>query len=261
MSARTLPDYRNPPAVETVLGVRFSPIEGWNLLHYGLLFPKFKNEYPKTELRTPIGEVTVQFSSESNFANLPVRCWFVNPDDTQLIQVQNNCFIRNWRKTEQTPDYLHYDVVRPLFERDWSTFLQFLAEQQLSAPAVWQCEVTYINHFLRGRDWQDFNDLSRLYPAWCGMEPKGLFSRAEMVSFALSYSLPEGQGSLQLASQPGIRKSDGKEIIQLTITASGKPRGSQTADVMAWLDVGRSAVVLGFAGFTGKEAQNTWGIK
>jgi uncharacterized protein (TIGR04255 family) len=261
MNARILPDYSNPPAVETVLGVRFSPIEGWNLLHYGLLLPKFKDIYPRTELRTPIGEVTVQFSPESNFANLPVRCWFINPDDTQLIQVQGNCFIRNWRKTEHTPDYFHYDLIRPLFERDWSTFLQFLSEQGLSAPAVWQCEVTYINHFVRGKDWQDFNDLSYLYPAWKGMEPKGLFSRAEVVSFALSYSLPDGQGSLQLSSQPGIRKSDGKEIIQLSVTALGKPKSSQKADVMEWLDVGRSAVVLGFAGFTGENAQKAWGRK
>jgi uncharacterized protein (TIGR04255 family) len=122
MNSRTLPDYSNPPAVETVLGVRFSPIVGWNLLHYGLLLPRFRDIYPRTELRMPIGEVAVQFSPESNFADVPVRCWFINPDDTQLIQVQNNCFIRNWRTTEQTPDYLHYDVIRPLFERDCPRF-------------------------------------------------------------------------------------------------------------------------------------------
>ncbi|HXY78636.1 MAG TPA: TIGR04255 family protein [Candidatus Acidoferrales bacterium] len=262
MSARTLPDYTNPPAVETVLGVRFSPIEGWTLLHYGLLSSKVKGEYPKSELRPPIGEVTIQISAESNFANVPVRCWFINADDTQLIQVQNNCFIRNWRKTEKTPNYLHYDVIRPLFERDWTEFLQFLLEQHLAPPSVWQCEVTYINQFVRGRDWQDFNDLGGLYPAWNGMRPEGLFSRAEMVSFAVSYSLPDGRGSLQLVSQPGIRRSDGKEIIQLTITALGKPSSSQTLDLLEWLDLGRSAVVRGFAGFTDKGVQEKkWGLR
>lgn len=116
MSPRTLPDYASPPAVETALGVRFSPIQGWNLFHYGLLLSKFKREYPKQELRPPIGEMTLQFSAgEHGFANIPVRCWFINGDDTQLVQVQNDCFIRNWRKTETTPDYLHYDVIRPCF--------------------------------------------------------------------------------------------------------------------------------------------------
>jgi len=93
------------------------------------------------------------------------------------------------------------------------------------------------------------------------MEPKGLFSRSEMVSFALSYALPEGQGNLQFVSQPGIRKSDGKEIIQLTITALGKPVSSRGTDIMQWLDLGRAAVVRGFAEFMSKDAQSTWGLK
>ncbi len=260
---RTLPDYERPPAVETALGVRFSPIEGWNVFHYGLLLAKFKDEYPKQQLRPPLGEITFHMAATDQFADIPVRCWFINQDDTQLVQVQNNCFIRNWRKTQETPDYLHYEVIKPLFQRDWSRFREFLREQKLPEyPSVWQCEVSYVNHFVRGRDWDEYKDLHKLYRGWRGITAEGLFSRPEMIALTASYALPSGDGNLQFVSQPGIRQSDGAEIIQLTITASGKPKGSQESDILDWLDRGRAAVVSGFAGFTDEAAQmRIWGRK
>jgi hypothetical protein len=75
---RELPDYDNPPAVETALGVRFSAIERWNVFHYGLLLSRFKDEYPKQEIHPPMGEVTFQLSSAQGFADVPVRCRFIN---------------------------------------------------------------------------------------------------------------------------------------------------------------------------------------
>jgi uncharacterized protein (TIGR04255 family) len=257
---RELPDYDYPPAVETALGVRFSPIGGWNVFHYGLLLGKFKNEYPKQELHPPLGEVTFQMSPVGALADVPVRCWFINRDDTQLVQIQNNCFIRNWRKTDQTPDYLHYDVIRPLFQRDWTLFQDFLREHGLRRPTLWQCEVSYINHFVRGRDWNDYSDLNKLYPAWRGVAAEGLFARPETVAFTASYGLPDG--SLQFVSQPAIRRSDGAEIIQLSITALGKPTGSEDEDILKLLDRGREAVVRGFAAFLDDATQKTkWGKK
>jgi len=174
------------------------------------------------------------------------------------VQIQNNCFIRNWRKTEQTPDYLHYDVIRPLFQRDWTLFLEFLEEQGLRRPTLWQCEVSYINHFVRGRDWNDYKDLHKLYPAWRGLPAQGLFARPETIAFTESFGLEDG-GSLQFVSQPAIRKSDGAEIIQLSITALGKPAGSEEGNLLQWLDRGREAVVRGFAGFMDEAAQTKWG--
>jgi uncharacterized protein (TIGR04255 family) len=258
--ARDLPDYDNPPAVETVLGVRFSSIERWNVFHYGLLLSKFKDEYPKQELHPPLGEVTFQFSPTGPLADVPVRCWFINRDDTQLVQIQNNCFIRNWRRTEQTPNYLHYDVIRPLFQRDWKLFQEFLKEQDLRSPTLWQCEVSYINHFVRGRDWNEYKDLHKLYPAWKGMSSESFFSQPQNIAFSASYGLGNGS-SLQFVSQPAIRRADGAEIIQLSITALGKPAGSEEADILRLLDQGRESVVRGFAEFLDETAQTRWGRK
>ena len=260
---RTLPDFERPPAVETAIGVRFSPILHWNAFHYGLLLQEFRDDYPVQELRPQLGMVTIQVppQQDADFAGMPVRCWFINKANTELIQVQNDLFIRNWRKTENSPDYLHYEFIRPLFQRDWSKFKAFLQESNLPEPDVWQCEVTYINQFVRGREWHDFEDLSELYPVWATGNRSPLLARPQMLTFATSYMLPHELGTLQFVSQPGIRKSDGTEIIQLTVTALGRPKSTSDSDILAWLDAGQAAVVQGFTDFTGEAAHAIWGKK
>lgn len=259
---RTLPDYDNPPAVETALGVRFAPIPGWNIFHYGLLLQDFRADYPLQELRPPIGNVAIQFSAqESGFTGMPVRGWFINERSTELVQVQNDCFIRNWRKTEESPEYLHYEFIRPRFQRDWLKFRNFLEKNNLPDPDVWQCEVSYINQFVRGREWRDFNDLSELYRICSNGIASSLLEKTQMMMFATSYVLPNDRGTLQFLSQPGIRRNDGAEIIQLTVTAAGRPRSSEESEILSWLDSGREAVVQGFTHFTSDAAHAIWGKK
>jgi uncharacterized protein (TIGR04255 family) len=256
---RTLPDFENPPAVETAVGARFVPIAGWNAFHYGLLMQEYQEHYPVHELRPPVGSVTFQFTSqEEDFSGTPLRCWFINKQKTELIQVQNDFLIRNWRKTEDHPDYLHYEFIRPQFLRDWLKFRAFLEKNNLGAPDVWQCEVSYINQFVRGREWHDFNDLSELYPIWSRGKSTPLLAKAQMAAFSTAYALPSERGTLQFVSQPGVRKSDGAEIIQLTVTALGRPNSSGESDIMDWLDAGRAAVVQGFTDFTSERAHSIW---
>jgi uncharacterized protein (TIGR04255 family) len=259
---RTLPDYDDPPAIETAVGVKFSPIVGWNAFHYGLLLQEFLSDYPMQELRPPLGNVMIQIPGpEENFPGVPVRCWFINEQKTELVQVQSDCFIRNWRKTEESPNYLHYDFIRPRFKRDWERFSEFLEKSRLRPPDVWQCEVSYINQFVRGREWNSFDDLQRLYPIWANGIKSPLLARAQMVTFAVAYTLPNDKGTIQFVSQPGIRKTDGAEIIQLAVTALGRPDSSDISDILSWLDLGRAAVVQGFTDFTSDTAHLIWGKK
>lgn len=256
---RTLPDFEDPPAVETALGVRFAPVPGWNVFHYGLLLSIFDADYPVHQLRPPIGnsEITIP-QPEDDFSGIPVRCWFINDQSTELIQVQSDIFIRNWRKTATSPEYLHYDFIRPRFQSDWTKFKEFLSSNHLPPPDVWQCEVTYINQFVRGREWHDFKDLGELFPIWSDRQASPLMSRPQMATFSVAYAMPDNTGFLQFVSQPGIRSSDGAEIIQLTVSALGRPRSSEDADILQWMDSGRAAVVEGFTDFTSRSAHSIW---
>jgi hypothetical protein len=58
--------------------------------------------------------------------------------------------------------------------------------------------------------------------------------------------------------KPAIRNEDGVEILQLTLTARGKPDGSDLESVLNWLDVGRQWVVRGFTDFTSEQMHTLW---
>ena len=49
-----LPDFRDPPLVETVLSLRFKPLEGFSLGHVGLLWHQFRSEFPLIEEHSPL---------------------------------------------------------------------------------------------------------------------------------------------------------------------------------------------------------------
>ena len=150
--------------------------------------------------------------------------------------------------------------MRPLFERDWITFSNFLRDEQLGGIEVVQCEVTYINHLVRGREWKNFEDVSKVFRVWQGGSV-GSLKASQMVSFMTAYDLPNNSGWLQVVAQPGLRKTDSKEIIQFVLTATIKPSGSTLPEVLQSLDAGHVAVVSAFRDFTTPEMHSCWGIK
>ncbi len=254
----TSPIFDTPPVVETAIGLRFAPIEGFSVVHFGQLLNAFKENYDHFELKPPIGSrVQFSFDTQSASFNIPMRCWYVNSDNTQLVQVQSDLLIRNWRATPEKKEYQHYATIQPLFKRDWEIFCSFLNEHGLKRPSVWQCEVTYVNHLVRGRDWKSFEDLGTVFPIWRGLQSGLLFRSIEMAAFNTSFKLPDEAGRIQFNLQPGVTP-EGEEILQLTVTATGKPESQEDGALYDWLDYGHLAVVNGFVQFTSPEAHRMW---
>jgi hypothetical protein len=81
-----------------------------------------------------------------------------------MIQVQNDRFIKNWRKEGEKGRYPRYDEkIRPNFDRDYAIFLAFLDKNHLGALRVNQCEVMYVNHILAGQGWEHYSDVQNLH--------------------------------------------------------------------------------------------------
>ena len=100
-ATRTLPDFENPPAVETLMGVHFAPIENWQSPYFGLFWSRIKKDYPRCEIKLPVvmgPTVDIAAAQFQSGFELPTRCWFINHDETRLIQLQSNLFLHNWRK-------------------------------------------------------------------------------------------------------------------------------------------------------------------
>jgi uncharacterized protein (TIGR04255 family) len=260
-----LPDFLSPPVIETVLAASF-PALALQIPHFGLLWAAFRAEYPKCEVHPPISlepekygapEIVKEVPSVTVLQEPPVRCWFVSQSGNHVVQVQQDAFLHNWRKTAMDEPYPHYEHICPAFQRDWERFLQFLSEEKLPRPQVAQCEVTYVNHIEKAADWQSFSNLSTLFPLWCGQKYSFL-PEPDAVSFNVRFSMPENRGRLRVAMRPAIRISDGQPIFELKLTARGAPSSSETEAMMSWFDLGREWIVRGFGEITSPTAHKYW---
>lgn len=263
---RSLPDFENPPVVETVLGVEFAPLQGWSIPHFGLLWNELKEKYPLFEVQLALpssGDVDVGLGAQSglslHLSAWPThRCWFFNPDRTSLVQVQNDRFVHNWLKAAPKDQYPHYENIRPMFELEWTLFRDFLAAQKISLPGLVKCEITYINHIERGHGWQTFEDLSDLIKVWAAERKFDFLPVPDQVICNLRYPMPNVHGTLSITVEPAIRKSDQKEVIQLRLTAQGRPDSVELVDIVKWFDTGREWIVRGFTDFTTPKAHQLW---
>jgi len=256
--------FANAPVSEMLQAVYFSPVSGWDLLNFGLLSPRLAQRYPRHQFQPPIGDpaqLQNQFLlqvQKMDIGKIPIRCWFIENSEAELLQLQDSCLIHNWRKIPASVQYPGFDRVRSNFAADWKTFCAFLDDVQLGRPDVWKCELTYIDQFVRGVEWKTFADLPRIYRLWRGIEAAESLSEIEFASFSVNYVLPDQTTRLLFTSQPAIRQTDGKEVIQLTITASGKPQKSDEKDVIDWFDRAHASLIEGFLSFTTHEVQDLW---
>jgi len=256
-------DLERPPVVETSLGFYFSRVAGWNILHFGALWEKFRAKYPITEFPPPIlpniASPPFKFEWNPSDSIVPIRACFTNAQKTQLVQLQQELFLHNWRKTDATSDYQHYDTILPLFKQDWATFLEFLAERGLHRPKVARCEMSYFNHIVRGEEWQEFADLPRLFRAWRGFEGDEVFKNPELVAFNVVQKV--GKGQVMVAVSPAVRTIDGKEILQLNVTGTVVPTDSEDDGLFAGLGECHEIALKGFQSFVSEESMTRWRAK
>ena len=265
-----LPDFDNPPVVETVLSVQFEPLASIQTAHLGLLWHEYQEAFPKTEDRPPLDQVLEQFPEIPSariglklqaFDKPPVpRLWFTNMQGSEMIQVQNDRFIKNWRKEGEGDQYPHYDkTIRPNFDRDYRIFLAFLEKNQLGTPSVNQCEVTYVNHIMAGDGWERYGELEKIFTFWHSpdLTPPGAAEDLRLhARFVIPGEAGKPIGRLHVDVQPAVRVSDSRPMYLLNLTARG-----HVGSGLDFFDIGREWIVQAFKRLTSSSMHDIWRIK
>jgi len=268
-----LPDFTDPPVIEVALSVQFNKILGLRTAQMGLLWSAWKDRFPKTEEHPPLESAVECFDEGPGPAQGPrivisqappvPRCWFLNNSGTELLQVQQDRFVHNWRKVGEGGKYPRYERIREGFSKELNLFCEFLKREKLGELNPTQCEVTYVNHILCGSRFETHSQVERVVTVWRGEYSDTFLQKPEDVRFAARHVIPgeDGQpiGRLHISLQPAYRKTDKVPILVLTLTARGKPEGEGLEGVLAALDRGREWVVRGFASVTTPEMNEKWG--
>lgn len=264
-----LPEFQNPPVSEVALSVEFLPLQRWLSPYAGLYWDQISNEYPGIAVHAPLPSQIEKFGGEfwQNRATMRValpspdfnRVWFLSEPPTRLIQIQRDRYIVNWRKVQGNEAYPRYrDEIRPRFQKEWGRFKEFVVSRELGDIEVQQCEITYVNDIIQGQGWNSVADMPRIFSRWSDQRSGKFLPSAESVELSGSFLMPEELGRLHFAVQHLRREIDDTQVIQLRLTARGKPGSGSDADVLEWMDHGRNWIVRGFTDLTTAEMHRLW---
>jgi uncharacterized protein (TIGR04255 family) len=262
-----LPDFSRPPVVETVLSVQFDRLSAFQSAHFGLYWSKIHRKFPKTEEHGELPpqiehppdspQPIVGFQFEALEAPPMPRVWFVDREGTQLIQVQRDRFIKNWRKIGEGNLYPRYERVRAGFDQDFKVFSQFVSHNQLGTIRVNQCEVTYINHIFSGVGWKAHAEVDKVFTVWRQL-PSAFPGQAQDVAFRARFPISDPArgfiGRLHVSLQPVMRVSDGLPMFLLELSARGL-----VGEGVDFFSIGREWIVRSFAELTTPTMHEIWG--
>ncbi|MCK4340106.1 MAG: TIGR04255 family protein [Phycisphaerae bacterium] len=269
----TLPDFTKPPVVEVALSVQFDALADLGAVQLGLLWSQFRDRFPKVEEHPPLDPSFEQFGVRGSPSSAPrlriltkppsARCWFLNEEGTELIQVQSDRFVHNWRKADTSQAYPRYKHVRETFKRELEVFHEFLSSERLGQFKPNQCEVTYVNHILSGAGWENHGQLDKIFTVLTHQYSDTFLSSPEDARIVIDYVIPAPDGTplgrLHVSAEPACRAADDKPILILKLTARGRLTESGLNGVFSTLDLGREWVVRGFASITEPEMHAIWG--
>lgn len=265
-----LPDFDNPPVIEVAISVQFETLHSLRTKQLGLLAKEFEKEFPIVEEHPPRNPSFEEFGLRKppklevkiEKGIMVPRLWFLNDAGTGLIQVQQDRLVHNWRKIDDKDKYPRYENVKEKFMETLNTFRQFLDQEKVGELVPNQCELTYVNNILQDEAWEHYGQIDRLFTVWRCDYSNSFLQEPDEVQFSVRYIIPgdDGQpiGRLHINVQPAIRKKDGTPIIEMSLTARGRPAGVSVKDVSAFLDIGRKWIVKGFTSITSKEMHQHW---
>ncbi len=258
---KTFPSYKNPPVIEVVCGVDFKRIQQFKAPHLGLFWQKLRADYPICQHAPPLGFPPKPSGPEIEFELPPFllpRIWFINEQNNGLIQIQNDRFLYNWRRMDEKESYPRYRNVIEAFRANLELFERFLAEENLDPLIPIECELTYINHILKGEGWESIAHIHKVLPDlnWRSNNKRFLPEPRDL-GWRTSFALPEDKGLLNVKLNHASRKIDNRPVFVLEISARGLGADKSLDAMWSWFEIAHEWIVWGFTDLTGKEVQAT----
>ena len=189
------------------------------------------------------------------------RLWLLDSERRELIQIQHDRFIRNWRKTGGDDRNPRYDEhIRPRFESDYRAFCDFVRGEGFGDIQASQCEVSYFNRIpVAAPVWRSFADMHKVFCLYSPVDAGPLPITAEGLQWRQSFAISRGAeftGRLYTEITPAV--VNGEPVIRYDLTVRGHSESGSVTDTMAFLDLGRRLIVEYFARSTSSDMHQVW---
>lgn len=257
-------DFATPPVVEVVCGAAFTTLRALRIPHFGVFWNKFREQFPRVQEAPPLappsaGEIEIEISQ---IPPLP-RVWFLNEDESALIQIQKDRFTYNWKRQKTADVYPSYKTIYPQFVSWISKFGNFLTENSLGDLQFRQFELTYVNHIpMASLDGFVTRATDTLVDHKRDPRADRFLPEPTNFSWNTEYALPNDTGRFYIAAQSARTITNGQPLIRLDISVRGIGQNASISGMKSWFDVAHEWIIHGFVDVTDKRVQReVWGRK
>jgi uncharacterized protein (TIGR04255 family) len=188
------------------------------------------------------------------------RVFYIEQNESYLLQVQPTRFLANWRKQRAGEEYPRFTAAYERFQRGWKYFYSFVEDENLGPLEGNQYELTYINHIWGESGVQFPVDIGKYIPIlrWDSDRPESFLSDPLAFTGTLQFSIPGATGRLHVTLKHGVRRSDKVPAVVLEFTARG-PASRDFGDMNDWFNAAHVCIVRGFTDLTSAKAHELWG--
>ena len=253
----TILDFGAPPVIEVVVSVRFDPLQELHVPHYGLFWNEVRAEFPTSEHASPLANVGTIALDAVTGVPIP-RVWLISRSGNELIQLQSDAFIFNWRQVEDGDNaYPRFSHVVAQFQRFFDLWKSFVHRELGAELRLTASELSYINTIPKGEGWKSWGELGELFPDFVWRKDQRFLPPPSQLSFQLSFPIEGARDRLIVRLNPAIRKKDKVELVRLELVAHSDVDVGDDPRLDDWLKLGREWIVKGFADITSEDVQKT----
>jgi len=259
--------FDHPPIHELALSVQFGALPGLTTAHLGAIWQEhFKARFPQLQEHEPLQGVVERYLSGPAHHEMKFqlgreagRVWFLSSGGQQLLQVQTDRFVCNWRRSAEQP-YLGFAQVLDVFTRELRVFVAALPGGE--GPVFTQCELTYVSHAVAGEGFSGHSELDRVVRGWTWPAlPQGI--TPERMALRGSYVCGDGEGEpwarVHQVVNPVSRVKDKTPLLAIEITARGAPLAAGLEGVVAFLEKAHCTITNVFLASTTEHIHGVWG--
>ncbi|WP_406353184.1 TIGR04255 family protein [Streptomyces sp. NBC_00658] len=260
-----LPDFSQPPVVEVACGVKFRKVPELHGIRLAPLYEMWKSELPVIEEQPTLPSIETGPAGSSpkirvDFPSLrQTRYWFQSERGNDLVQLQPDRLIVNWRSCGNGENYPRFEYVLNHLSRRVTDLSGFVEENFRSKLEFLHVELSYINSLRVGES--DKWDLREIFHTWPDFAKHhlGRPANSQMTfDFPIESARTGRDFFLRASIEPGVA-SDETPGTFLTMTAQGRPSSTSAEGALDSIKEAHDHLVRSFAEITTEAAHERWG--
>ncbi|MCY3986900.1 MAG: TIGR04255 family protein [Candidatus Dadabacteria bacterium] len=252
--------FQNPPINELIITTYFNPpISNLRNEHIGIFWSRINQDFPESSQQIPIGGAEQIVDVQNEISPMP-RYWFISKEKTNLLQVQKNAFMLNWRRRET--NYPRFSAgLKPVFDKYFSVFSEFIHNHtDTSDLTIDLCQLTYINVIKCCEYWSGPEDTQHVIPSFSLPVSRIMSSSASAFNCSYIFEvLPNLQLIVRVRTIVTPSESGGPEpILIVEIQANGRLGKADKLKTDPWFDDAHELINKCFIEITNPEIQRQY---